>query len=78
MTEHHTFRKTGGTTGVEHAQQRIAATASVLNGRILGDQRFVVEHAWGCFPLTGIDHQAQAFCRTGNLVGHWQESIVND
>ncbi|MCY1359063.1 hypothetical protein D9M69_456170 [compost metagenome] len=67
VAEHDAFGGAGGAAGIENSQQGVAAAMRVFHRFILGDQRFVVEHALGRFAVAGIDHQPDALCFDGHL-----------
>ncbi|MNE57798.1 hypothetical protein D3C80_1527860 [compost metagenome] len=78
VTEHHALGETGGAAGIENAQQGVATTVRVFNRFVLGDQGFIVEHAFRRFAVTGINHQADTLGLDGHLGAQFLESIIDD
>ncbi|MNE34859.1 hypothetical protein D3C80_1285960 [compost metagenome] len=78
VAEHHALGKTRGATGVEDAQQVIAATTGVLQRCALGDQRLVGQHAGRCRTVAGIDQRAQGCRPCGDLRAQRFEGVIDD
>ncbi|MCY1412317.1 hypothetical protein D9M71_277190 [compost metagenome] len=78
VAEHHAFREAGGAAGVEDAQQGVATAACVLDWLVLGDQRFVAEHAFRRLVVAGVDHRADGLGLGGDLPAQVLEGIVDD
>ncbi|MDT4826565.1 hypothetical protein FQZ97_598800 [compost metagenome] len=78
VAEHHALWETGGATGVEDPQQRVAAPAHILHRRVFGDQRFVGEHALRRLAVAGMDQRADGLRLLGDLERQLLEAVVDD
>ncbi|MDT4853797.1 hypothetical protein FQZ97_880750 [compost metagenome] len=78
VADHHALGEAGGTSGVEDAQQRIAATAHVLHRLRIGQQCLVGKHALGSLAVAGIDQVANGLGQVRDGFANLLEAVVDN